>query len=330
MSNLFENAEWIGEFFAPDQYENRFSGKLSYAIDEGVVLDYTLIVPPNKQTSLPRDTGVLYGYLENGCRCTLIGEFQNNLQIPLNGGHRVMRRKNGFTVLILNDFVKPDELYNKVEFTLTGMQEFFSPEKHRRSLMLGKLLDPIETSYGRVGIFNTARLSPVSCIESLIHSDDGGALRDLIDAFNKIKNYYPNSHFEHKDEVSHYVAARLNDNVEISRIYKQIVEIAGLLALLTCSPVYPESISIIIDHEGGHSGVLELYPTIIADQRTMALASLRKHHVLMPITYSHIDLPRVLNTWHAKSFNEYSVLISAIQNETGFRTSHSLDRKSVV
>lgn len=330
MSNLFENVEWIGEFFAPDQYNNRFSGKLSYAIDEGVVLDYTVIVPPDKQTSLPPDTGVLYGYLENGCRCTLVGEFRNNVRMPLDGGHSIMRGRNGFPLLILNDFVKPDDLYTQVAFTLTGMQEFFSPKKHRGSLMLSKPLVQVETSYGKVGIYTTARVSPVLGIEFLMHSDDGVALRELMDAFDKIKNRYPNSHFEHKGEVSHYVAVRLNHGVNISGVYEQVAEIAGLLALLTCSPVYPESISIIIDREGGHPGVLELYPTIIAEQRTMALATSRKHHVLMPITYSHIDVLRVLEAWHAKSFDEYSVIISAIQHETGFRTRHSLHGEIVI
>jgi hypothetical protein len=330
MSNLFENVEWTGEFFAPDQYNNRFSGKLSYAIDEGVVLDYTVIVQPDERPSLPRDTGVLYGYLENGRRCTLVGELRNNMGISLDGGHSILRGRNCFPMLILNDFVRPDKHYTEVTFTLSGMQEFFSPEKRRSLLRLSKPLDEVETSYGRVGIYSTARLSPVLGIEALIHSDDGVALQELINSFIEIKNSHPKSHFEQKGEVSHYVAIRLNHGVSISRIYEMVAEIAGLFALLTCSPVYPESISIFNGREEGHLGLLELYPTIIAEQRTMAIATSRKHHDLMPITHSVIDLPKVLETWHAKSFNEYSVIISAIQHETGFRSRHSLHGEIVI
>jgi thiaminase len=156
------------------------------------------------------------------------------------------------------------------------------------------------------------------------------ALEELIAAYHKIKESHPSSCFEHKKEIYHYVAIKLNGSLSISGIYKQVMEIASLFALLICCPVYPKNISIYISHKDDHLEILELCPTIIADKRTMDLASTVKHHSLLPITHSYIDLGRVLEDWHKKSYQEYSVLVSAIQHETGFRTMHSLHGEIVI
>jgi hypothetical protein len=320
----------MGEFFEPDGYDSRFFGRLSYTAEEGVILDYSDIVPPTKQLPAPRIADVLYGYLDNGIKCTLVGKFSRDIRFPLRGGHSIVHGSQGFPVLVIGGFVSSDEVYSNVRFTLSGMQEFFTPKKRRNMLKLcPEPLLEIKTSYGTIRIDNTAHLSPLLGIECIIHSDDAMAQQKLIDTFNEIKNCYPNSHFESKSDLSHYVTFILKDGKSIIEILNHVSEIAGLFALLTCSPVHPEKIDIMIDEQDGHPGNLKVYPTMIREQRTIGLATMEKHNVLMPITYSNIDLAKTIEAWHTQS-NTYSVMVSSIQHETGFRNMHSLHGEIVL
>jgi len=319
----------MGEFFAPDDYENRFSGRLSYTAEDGVELDYFEIVTPAKQHLSPRIANILYGYLNTGNRCTLFGELSKGISIPLHGGHSIMHGRQGFPVLVIGGFVSSAKVYSNVSFTLSGMQEFFTPKKRRNMLKLSpEPLLKAKTSYGTIGIYNTARLSPLLGIESLVHSDDVTAQQKLINAFKEIKNCYPNSHFESKNDLSHYITISLNHEKSIKEILKHVFDIAGLFALLTCTPVYPENIDI-MTNEQDDPEILKVYPTMIREQRTIGLAARENHYVLMPITYSTIDLAKTFEAWHAQS-NAYSVIVSAIQNETGFRNMHSLHGEIVL
>ncbi len=329
MGNLLDRTDWMGEFFAPDDYANRFCGRLSYTAEDGVELDYFEIVTPSKQHFSPRIADILYGYLNTGSRCTLFGKLSKGISVRLHGGHSIMQGGQRFPVLVIGGFVSSAKVYSRVSFTLSGMQEFFTPKKRRNMLKLSpEPLLKAQTSYGTIGIYNTARLSPLIGIESLVHSDHAMAQQKLINSFNKIKNCYPNSSYESKSNLSHYITISLNHETSIIEILKYVSDIAGLFALLTCTPIYPEYIDIMTNEQDGPE-ILKVYPTMIREQRTIELATQENHNVLMPITYSTIDLAKTFEAWHAQA-NGYSVIVSAIQNETGFRNVHSLHGEIVL
>ncbi|MBN8520258.1 MAG: hypothetical protein J0L71_21010, partial [Candidatus Accumulibacter sp.] len=58
---LLESREWVGEFFAPDQYEKRFPGKLSYSPEDGVILSYAIT-----GSELPSESALVHGVLDTG------------------------------------------------------------------------------------------------------------------------------------------------------------------------------------------------------------------------------------------------------------------------
>lgn len=68
---LFEERQWVGEFFVPGQYEKRFPGKIDYSIEDGVKLSYAIT-----DKELPSESELVYGVLDTGDKCTLIGNFK--------------------------------------------------------------------------------------------------------------------------------------------------------------------------------------------------------------------------------------------------------------
>jgi hypothetical protein len=331
MSDLFENKEWIGEFFAPDQYANRFSGRLTYTPETGVVLDYTIIGLPGKGLSVPKDTDVLFGFLEDGSRCTLVGQFHPSIGMSLHGGHQVMRGNNVFSLLMVGDFVKRDTLFQGVTFTLMGKQAFFVRDGREDFVPFGTgpLLE-VKTAYGRLAVSKSARFGGLRDITSHIISTNRAAMEEIKTAFRQIKEHHADSHFEiRKGSISHDVTIEFGVESGIAEICKQVFQIANLFALLTCSPVYPDSVRVFGKDQEGNLEILHVYWTMVMEKRTIELATNERFHALMPITYSNIDLSNVLEAWFAIS-DKYSVIVTGIQHEIGFRNEHSVHGELVL
>jgi hypothetical protein len=331
VSDLFENKEWIGEFFAPDHYENRFSGKLSYTPETGVLLDYSIIGLPGKGLSVPKDTDVLYGFLEDGSRCTLVGQFHPSIAIPLRGGHCVMGGRNAFSLLMIGNFVKSDTLFQGVTFTLLGMQAFFVRDGREDFVPFSNTpLLELKTAYGKLTVFNNATFGSLGDITSHIFTMNGEAMEELKTAFGQIKARHPDSHFElRKSALSHDVTIKFSIESSVPQIYKRVSQIANLFALLTCSPVYPASVEIFGKDRQGNLEILHVYWTMVIEKRAIELATKKRFHSFMPITNSNIDLSKVLEAWFAIS-DKYSVIVTGIQHEIGFRNEHSIHGEIVL
>ena len=75
MTELFMDKEWFGEFFVHlDQYDRRFPGKIAYSPENRVILTYTIT-----GHDVPAESDVVYGILNDGKKCTLLGKFTPQL-----------------------------------------------------------------------------------------------------------------------------------------------------------------------------------------------------------------------------------------------------------
>jgi hypothetical protein len=79
----------------------------------------------------------------------------------------------------------------------------------------------------------------------------------------------------------------------------------------------------------GNLEILHVYWTMVIEKRTIELATMERFHSLMPITYSNIDLSKVLEAWFAIS-DKCSVIVTGIQHEIGFRNEHSIHGEIVL
>lgn len=242
-----------------------------------------------------------------------------------------MGGRNAFSLLMIGNFIKSDTLFHGVTFTLSGMQAFFVRDGREDFVPFsnGPLLE-LKTPYGELTVFNSATFSGLGDITSHVISTNRAAMEELETAFRQIREHHPNSLFEiRKDAVSQEITIELSVESTIAEIYKRVSEIANLFALLTCSPIYPDSVRMFGKDQGGNLEILQVYWTMLIEKRTIELATKKRFHSLMPITHSNIDFSKVLEVWFAIS-DRYSVMVTGIQHEIGFRNEHSIHGEIVL
>ena len=319
MTKLLEPKVWIGEFFSSN-YEKRFPGKVIYSPENGIVLDYTI-------TGLeqPAATEYVYGVLENGRKCTLVGWFDPaHSGMSIHHGFSTLSGKNGFHFLVIGEFLNDNSMFKKLTFTITSLHEFFSPRGFKDSVRhTGRPLIEAALSYGRLSIGTTASFISLSKdIAAHIYSHNESAINELQECFKAVEERHPKSFFMLKKDIDYNVRLEMNSEADVRSLYKHILELTALFSILLYNPVLPESIEI---HSGEDENrlSLEVYPSQVIDKRTLEFATQQSSHFHMPITNSNIDLAKTIEQWSTMA-DDFSVIVSSIQTETGFRSRHSI------
>lgn len=329
---LFEEKSWTGEFFIPNDYPNRFVGTIEYSPKNGVILSCSI-------TGLPqhKESKILHGILSienNKCvKCTLIGgQFSVDNTMPgFNNGLTYIRKKIGFSCLLVGTLFDENESVDNINFSLTNLQEFFFPKGWKDSVKYSKKpLFRVQTSYGQIKIGNNASFKYLNKkdIAGLIYSRNTEVLKELQDCFTEIDNKYPNNHFMLKEDITYRISLTFDNGTSIEDAYGHITELSNLFALLICSPVYPDSIRF-TKSENDLPCSIEIYPSMGINPRTKDICIKAKSNFHMPITNASIDLASVIDNWLKVSKN-YSTIVSSIQNDMGFRYEHSLHGEIVL
>lgn len=320
MTELFTEKRWIGEFFLPDSYEKRFCGEIYYSPEEGVILSYAIT-----GHDVPAEAEVLHGVLSSGDKCTLIGQFSpHRAGTTLRNGLVTRPGKAGFLCLAIGEFLAHDERFADIDFSLTNLQEFFYPSGFKDFVKYSeKPIYSVDTPFGRIEVGNTATFGSLhSDIASHIYSRDPAALDELSLAFKEIKTKYPKSFFMLKKDIACRIFLKFEPEVTIQDAYEHIISFSNLFALLIYSPVYPESIRLRKLGPDEHPITIELYPSMVLDQRTIELSTRDHFHWHMPITQSTVPLDSIVSAWLQAPQN-HSPIVSSIQHETGFRDAHA-------
>ncbi len=321
-TDLFEERKWQGEFFLPDQFEQRFWGEIEYSPEHGVIFTYSII-----GSETPPETAIVHGILNTGERCSLIGRFRPVMAgIRLHHGQSTRFGKSGFKLLLIGFFVEENEKFQELSFSLMPMQEFFFPNGRKD---LEKYTDTplvsIDTSYGKLEIGNNAKFAHLysADITTQIYSPNKKALEELKVAFNHISEKYENAHFMLKHDIAYGITLKINDGAGILDAYNHISDIANLFALLIYSPVYPDSIHIIKKYdELPYQISIRVYPSMVIDKKTIEICKAELSHYNLPIRRSNIDLSSLIDTW-LEAPTDYATIITSLQHETGYRTEHS-------
>ncbi|MGK2915565.1 MAG: hypothetical protein ACSLE5_14155 [Porticoccaceae bacterium] len=320
MAVLFSEKRWTGEFFPPDAYEKRFCGEINYSPEEGVVFSYTIT-----GSDFPEKTQVLHGVLSTGDKCTLIGLFPlQRAGFSVRNNLSTRPGKTGFSALAIGDFLAPDERVSSADFSLTNLQEFFFPRGFKDHVKYSeKAIYSVATPFGKMEVGNTATFHALSKdIESHIYSDEPSALNELSLAFKDIEAKYPQSCFMLKKDIAFRIFLEFTPAITIIDAYKHIADFSDIFALLLYGPVYPESIHVRKPGTDNSPIKIELYPSMVIDPRTIELTTGSRSHWLMPIKQSTVPLDAILSNW-LREPKIYSVIVSSIQHETGFRDTHA-------
>ena len=327
MESNFTERKWNGEFFLPDQFENRFFGDVTFSPEKGVVLSYYIT-----GHVLPSASELLYGVLDTGEPCTLVGTFTPvHSGFSVKNGLSTRNGKAGFYFLVIGKFIGKDELFTEVSFSLTGMQEFFFPKGYKDLVKYSnKPLFTADTGYGKIEVGNNANFSMLgNDITAQIYNRNDEALADLKQAFDEINIKHDNSFFMLKKEISYMVSIKTNVESKILTLYEYITDISNLFAILVYGPVYPEIIKLKHIDGNGHPYSSTVYPSMAIEKRTADLYKRERSHFHMPITKSSIDLAKVIASWLEQS-KKYTMIVSSLQHETGFRNEHSVHGELVM
>lgn len=326
MSEIFKRKEFIGEFFT-DDYEKRFVGKVVYSPENGVIFEYSI-----SGTETPNKASVLYGVLDNGNKCTLLGAFNpQGSGIRLQNGMTTRHGKVGFPCLLIGECVEENALFEVVTFTLTNMQEFFFPKGYKDFVKYSsKPLVEIELPYGVLEIGTSASFGLLNKdITSQIYCKNEATLAELKCVFDQFQERHPEENLMLKQDIKYVAKLKMSQGQTINDLHQSISDIANLFAMLTYNPVYPDSINVIAPEEGQNHRSFKLYPSIVLEKRTMDLALRERSNFHLPITKSNIDLSKTIEKW-VKTSSNFQTIISSIQNETGFRDEHSIHGEIVV
>lgn len=329
MLELFENKQWNGEFFTNDDFSRRFFGRINYAPDEGVVLDYWI-----SSNELPLDSVVVHGVLETGEKCTLLGEFSTEGSgISFKDGLAMRIGKIGFACVLLGDFITEGELFYDVNFSLTNLQEFFFSKGFKELVKYSeKPLITIKSVFGEIQVTNNARFGSLyDDITKQVYSWDQQALMELQSAFAEVKAKNPKASFMLKKDIEYRLSLKIDGGADLNKVYEYISNLADLFAVLIHGPVHPESIQIVkkVGKDDESVKFIKFYPSTSLSSKTITLSSQDASHFHLPITNNKVDLASLIAEWMS-SPDRFSTIVSSIQNETGYREVHSLHGELVL
>jgi len=317
--DLFKEKKWFGEFFIPGRYEDRFSDEITYSPENGIILSY--LIP---KMEILNETNILHGILSSGERCTLVGNFNTKFsELSFKNGV-IERGDHRFLYLVIGNLLSEKDQFQTFNFSLTGLQEFFFPKGYKDLIKYSeKPLFSIDTEYGKIEIGNNALFGYLFDISTHIYSRNKNALKELKECFETIQRKYTDAMFMFKKDIAYRIYVKLKNPYSIETICDYIFNIANLFSILIYSPVYPENICITKKINNSQISQLYIYPTMLLDRRTIDLILKERSHFDMPIMNANIDLSLVIEKW-LNSSTDYSIIVSSIQHETGFRTPHTL------
>jgi hypothetical protein len=313
----FKEYSLLGEFYLPEKPESRFPAKVEYSPINGLQLDYSIV-----ESDINEEASCLFGILQGGKRCTLIGGF--DFSTGTNHVSPALWARSGkhpFSFILFGDHLK-DIVVNKCRFTFTNMQEFFFPQGHIDSLKYSK--DSLETIAGEDWTLEiqhraTAKLVGNRLI-NLLHSKNDDLISELSAVISKTLEKHPNDIISVRNSLEFVLSFFRNSPVDIYDITKDIFRICSLFSLLTDRPTFPDEVQYYLCNDKGFYGLSNRR----VENGIIAQVERRTSHHFMPINGTNTDLKTAISKWFSNFDDFYEVLSTEFQFDTGMRTLHSV------
>lgn len=323
-SELFSEKQWLGEFFVPSQQDNRFSGTVNYTPENGIILSYLI-----SGHEMPPSSKVVFGNLDNGHKCTLVGEFPPaDPGLSYNQGSYNRFGKVAFTFLLIGGFIDYKELFFGASFSLTNMQEFFFADKNSVELS-DKPIVEVSTDYGSLSIIGYPIFSYLRDTKTRIYNDNQIALYKLEREIEVMKKIYPNSHFRIKDDIDSLIRIKFDNGLSIGDFYSHINDIVNLFAILLYQPVCPGSIYIENLSQENALSRIGVYTAPLLFGDSLKLSTEKVRHYSLPINNDTVDLSSILLYW-LSICKDHSTIVASIKYMTTVRSIHSIHGEIVL
>lgn len=303
-----------GEFWSdPDNNIGRFPAKIEYTPYNGLVLEYCI-----SDSESPKKCQRLYGIINNGEPCTLLGRFDFTQGSMHLGKIRVLTGKHHFKAIIFGGMYTEQDNVEHCDLAIHGMQEFIHPQGFISNIKHST--KPILSTQGsgwKLDVINSVSFSGIGDdLVNIIDCQDDAALDKFTNDFSDTKNKYPDAFFLIRKSLKFYLRYKNTDDASIIKHIDDLWKLTGLFSILLNKPVIPDELYIKFKNQKQRNHCL--FSNSI-EQRTIDLALSDLNHHLMPLTWKQIDMATVICNW-IKISDEYNSLSATYQYETGYRT----------
>ena len=305
-----------GEFWEVSNDNNgRFSAKIQYSPYNGLVLDYCI-----SDTNSPKKCERLYGVLNTGEPCTLIGPFDFTQSAIHFGKIRVQTGTHNFFSIILGGFYSESEHVEYCDISLHGMQEFIHPQGFITQLR--HATTPILSTQGTdwsIDVINNVTFNLIGDgLVNIVDCYEEKALEKFRNDFTNTKALFPSAIFSIRKNLKFYFRYKNFSLPDILSNINAIFKMSGLFSILINKPILPDELHLKFkDHDGKNPCLFSMS----AEQRTIDLALRTIHHHFMPLNWNNIDMEKIISNWF-KIGDDYDSLSVTYQSETGYRTLH--------
>lgn len=328
--DLLRELSWLGTFFMPDGYSERFSGRLEYTPGEGVLLHYLLTNEVKTALLWTRSSEqYFHGVLDSGERCTLFEPGRGKRTQHIRGAQRSQSGTISFGIMVLGTHITPNQKFDRATIAYSGMQEFFFPTGFKDwEKFSPDLRDTEPTEFGKASIFTTASFEvlPKNPI-TLFNSSDPDALKALAVAIEDVEKCYPDQVLELKKDIGYALHLDFEPSLELRDIRLKIIELANLLALLTHNPVLPQTVAL-APQSTPHENV-KIYLSLLRDRRTVDLCLKETSHHHLPINARTVKFSKLIGKWLENS-EKFRTVADNLQNQTGVINLHNLHGELVL
>ncbi|WP_155295470.1 hypothetical protein [Chromobacterium violaceum] len=242
--NHFENYEWLGLFFLPDQ-SLEFPGKLTYTPEDGVCLDFMCGMQEGIKKS-----DYIHGILSTGRRCTLFGSFDPALfGMSLGRQASLYNGKIKFDAVLFNNLASLDSKFHGISFDLTNFQEFCHPQGLKDHAKFSSIpLFNCKLGDLEVSIHNTGKFKYLgNDITNIFHCKKEEVVQELSQAFLSVVEKHKGESIFTRHDIGWELRVTSQNKFNQKEIREKLFEFENFVSLLIYAPVRRTTVSILID-----------------------------------------------------------------------------------
>lgn len=302
-----------GEFYPPEQYANRLSGKLHYDPYWGAKLNF---VTKNQKI----DSFVLYGVLEDGNICTLFGPFRTeNGNRFMSNGLVILSGDLTCTHLLLGEHVNLSTKFTSVEFKPLNMEGFFTNQANSSAIKSSeKDFKEYKLDNFTLKVTFANNLKHISSLSANLFTDSEETEKQL----SKLDEYL--NSLSYKPEIwirQGYESMISMEYVQVKALGEVVADafkICDFFAISLLRPVIAEKITLNY-LENDESKRIEVFPTAYIEESTLRVALSESPHNFAPVTLKNIDFGKVINNWFDLGFNTRTI-VAQVQHKRELRS----------
>jgi len=271
-----------GEFYPPEQYADRISGKLHYDPYWGAKLNFVT-------KSQKIDSPVLHGVLGDGSICTLFGPFH-----PENGNRF---RKNDLVVLtgnltcshlLLGEHVNLSTKFTSVNFKPLNMEGFFTNQANSSAIKSSdKDFKEYTLDNFKLKVTFDNSLKYISSLSANLFTDTEEAERLLAKLDEQLSSLSVRPEIWIRQGYDSMISLEYIEEKSLGKVIADVFKICDFFAISLLRPVIAEKITLNY-LENYEINRIEVFPTAYIEESTLRLALSEAPHNFAPITLKNI------------------------------------------